>query len=64
MAVFEYSGLVAATGKQVRGVRDADNAKVLRASLKREGILLTSAQEGAKAAAGPRRSTRHVPDGR
>ena len=45
MAVFEYRGLVAATGKQVHGVRDADNAKVLRATLKREGVLLTSAQE-------------------
>ncbi|MFO0678764.1 MAG: type II secretion system F family protein [Polyangiaceae bacterium] len=45
MAVFEYRGLLAASGKQVTGVRDADNAKVLRAVLKREGILLTSAQE-------------------
>jgi general secretion pathway protein F len=49
MAVFEYRGLIAATGKAVHGVRDADNAKVLRASLKREGILLTSAQEETKA---------------
>src|SRR5438094_193516 len=45
MAVFEYTGLVSATGKNVKGVRDADNAKVLRAALKREGILLTSAAE-------------------
>ncbi len=45
MAVFEYRGLVAATGKQVHGVRDADNAKVLRATLKREGVLLTGATE-------------------
>src|ERR1700730_8104774 len=49
MAVYEYRGLVASTGKQVRGVRDADNAKVLRATLKREGVLLTSAQEDKKA---------------
>ncbi len=49
MAVYEYRGLVASTGKQVHGVRDADNAKVLRASLKREGVLLTSAQEDKKA---------------
>ena len=49
MAVFEYRGLVSATGKQVSGVRDADNAKVLRAALKREGILITSAQEDTKA---------------
>jgi general secretion pathway protein F len=45
MAVFEYRGLVAASGKQVHGVRDADNAKVLRAVLRREGVMLTSAQE-------------------
>ena len=49
MAVFEYRGLVVASGKQVHGVRDADNPKVLRAALKREGILLTSAQEDTKA---------------
>ncbi len=45
MAVFEYRGILSATGKQVRGVRDADNAKTLRSVLKREGILLTNAQE-------------------
>jgi general secretion pathway protein F len=49
MAVFEYRGLVVASGKQVHGIRDADNAKVLRSALKREGILLTSAQEDTKA---------------
>ena len=40
----------------MRGVRDADNTKVLRATLKREGILLTNAQEEVKAAAGDRKS--------
>src|SRR3984957_11581385 len=49
MAVYEYRGLVASSGKHVQGVRDADNAKVLRAALKREGVLLTSAQEDKKA---------------
>ncbi len=49
MAVYEYRGLIASSGKQVHGVRDADNAKVLRAALKREGVLLTSAQEDKKA---------------
>ena len=49
MAVYEYRGLVVSSGKQVHGVRDADNAKVLRAVLKREGVLLTSAQEDTKA---------------
>jgi general secretion pathway protein F len=46
MAVFEYRGLLVASGKPVKGVRDAENAKVLRAALKREGILLTEAAEG------------------
>jgi general secretion pathway protein F len=45
VAVYEYRGLVSATGKTVHGFRDADNAKVLRALLKREGILLTNAHE-------------------
>jgi general secretion pathway protein F len=45
MAVFVYTGLAVATGKKVNGVRDADNAKMLRAILKREGVLLTEASE-------------------
>lgn len=45
MAVFVYTGLAVASGKKVQGVRDADNPKVLRAALKREGILLTTAAE-------------------
>jgi general secretion pathway protein F len=48
VAVFEYRGIVATSGKQVHGVRDADNAKSLRAVLKREGVLLTSAHEEVK----------------
>lgn len=56
MAVFEYRGIVAGSGKNVHGVRDADNAKSLRASLKREGILLTSAHEEVKARAGSRKA--------
>ncbi len=54
MAVFEYRGLVAASGKQVHGVRDADNVKVLRASLRREGVMLTNAQQAKERAAGGR----------
>jgi general secretion pathway protein F len=57
MAVFEYRGILAASGKQVRGVRDSDNAKALRATLKREGILLTGAEEEVKAKAGGRKSS-------
>lgn len=45
MAVFHFRGVAAATGKEIRGVRDADNAKGLRAILRREGIVLTSATE-------------------
>ena len=56
MAVFEYRGILAATGKSVRGVRDADNAKTLRATLKREGILLTKAEEEHKGRTGARRA--------
>src|SRR5260221_4573577 len=52
MAVFEYRGILAASGKQVHGVRDADNAKALRATLKREGVLLTGAREEQKARRG------------
>jgi general secretion pathway protein F len=55
MAVFEYRGILSTSGKQVHGIRDADNAKVLRAVLKREGILLTNAQEELKARAGGRK---------
>jgi general secretion pathway protein F len=56
MAVFEYRGIVSASGKQVRGVRDADNAKTLRSVLKREGILLTNAHESKSRAGGGRRT--------
>lgn len=52
MAVFEYRGLAIASGKQVHGFRDADNAKILRAVLKREGVMLVSATEDKKAEAG------------
>ncbi|MGI5863426.1 MAG: type II secretion system inner membrane protein GspF [Myxococcales bacterium] len=40
MPVFEYKGLTEA-GKSIRGVRDADSAKTLRALLRKEGIYLT-----------------------
>jgi general secretion pathway protein F len=56
MAVFEYRGILSASGKQVRGVRDADNAKTLRSTLKREGILLTNAHESKSRAGGGRRT--------
>ena len=59
MAVFEYRGSRRATGKPVNGVRDAENAKVLRAVLRRkDGVLLTVATGGgdreARTGEGPR----------
>ncbi len=57
MAVFRYRGLVAATGKNVSGFRDADNAKVLRAALKREGVMLTSAEEDRRGKGGASQSS-------
>lgn len=46
MAVFQYAGIDAASGKAVKGYRDAENVRALRVVLRRDGILLTSAQEG------------------
>jgi general secretion pathway protein F len=45
MAVYEYRGIQIDNGKPVKGYRDADNAKALRAMLRRDGILLTLATE-------------------
>ncbi|MCC7111422.1 MAG: type II secretion system inner membrane protein GspF [Deltaproteobacteria bacterium] len=47
MPVFEFRGFDA-IGKAVKGVRDADSAKGLRALLKREGILATDVKESGK----------------
>jgi general secretion pathway protein F len=45
MAVYEFRGIQVANGKAVKGFRDADNAKALRGLLRKEGVLLTSANE-------------------
>src|SRR5688572_20246195 len=45
MAVYEFRGIQIATGKPVKGFRDADNAKSLRTVLRKEGVLLTLATE-------------------
>jgi general secretion pathway protein F len=45
MAVFEYKGIQAGTGKAVKGYKDADNPKALRALLRKDGILLSHAEE-------------------
>lgn len=47
MPVYEFKGFDG-VGKAVRGVRDADSAKGLRALLKREGILATDVKESGK----------------
>jgi general secretion pathway protein F len=46
VAVFEYRGILVGTGKPVKGVRDAENAKLLRTALRKDGVLLTVATEG------------------
>ncbi len=46
MAVFEYTGIEAASGKSVKGYREADSPRVLRGLLRKDGVLLTSAEEG------------------
>ncbi len=55
MAVFEYRGIMASTGKAVQGVRDAENAKALRNLLRKDGVLLTTATEEKAAKAKARR---------
>ncbi len=49
MAVFAWKG-INATGKSVKGVKDADNPKQLRSILKRDGVLVTEVLEQAEAA--------------
>ena len=44
MPVFSYKAL-GANGKQISGVKDADNVRALKANLRRDGIFLTSATE-------------------
>ena len=44
MAVFQWQG-IDASGKDVKGIRDADNPRLLRVVLRREGILATAIEE-------------------
>ena len=50
MPVFEYNGLTEA-GRSVRGLKDAENRKALRAVLRKDGIFLTEARSAEGAAA-------------
>jgi general secretion pathway protein F len=45
VAVFEFRGVEVATGKAVKGFRDAENPKALRMLLRRDGVMLTQATE-------------------
>lgn len=45
MPVYEFRGIQIASGKPTKGFRDADNAKSLRSTLRKEGVLLTLATE-------------------
>lgn len=58
MAVFEYRGILVTSGKPTKGFRDAENAKVLRSTLRKDGILLTVANETkAKGESGAKKKT-------
>jgi general secretion pathway protein F len=48
MAVFQWQGIDKA-GRTQKGVRDADNAKVLRVLLRKDGILATAIEEDSAA---------------
>ncbi len=58
MPIFEYQG-IAKSGKAVKGIRDADSPRALRAALAREGILLSGVTP-AKEAAERRRREVHL----
>ena len=45
MAVFAYKGILQGSGKPVNGVRDAENARALKALLKKDGVYITEATE-------------------
>lgn len=51
MGVFEYRGILVTSGKPTKGYRDAENAKSLRSALRKDGILLTVANEAKAASA-------------
>jgi general secretion pathway protein F len=48
MAVYAWRGINSA-GKEVKGIDDADSPKGLRASLRRQGVLVTQLEEESKA---------------
>jgi general secretion pathway protein F len=54
MAVFQWQG-IDAQGKDVKGIRDADNPRLLRSLLRKDGILATSIEEESAARTRTRR---------
>jgi general secretion pathway protein F len=58
MAVYQYQGIEIASGKAVKGFRDADNQKGLRALLRRDGVMLTLATEETAQGAATKRELR------
>lgn len=45
MPLYEYQGIRKGDGRTVKGTRDADSEKALRAALKRDGVLVTGIAE-------------------
>lgn len=60
MAVFAFKGIESQSGKSVKGYRDADSPKALRAALRREGVLLTSATKDSKKGVAGKRAAESV----
>jgi general secretion pathway protein F len=56
MAVYAWRG-INASGKDVKGIDDADSPKALRASLRRQGVMVTQLDEASAAA---RRDARNI----
>ena len=55
MPVWEFRGIQIRSGSAVKGVRDAESPKALRALLRRDGVLLTEASEEKERRKGARR---------
>jgi general secretion pathway protein F len=45
LPIYEYKGIRKSDGKGVKGLKDADGEKSLRAALKREGVLVTEIRD-------------------
>ncbi|MBN2802870.1 MAG: type II secretion system inner membrane protein GspF [Deltaproteobacteria bacterium] len=45
MPLYKYEGIRKKDGRNIKGVQDAESEKVLKSSLKKDGILLTSVSE-------------------